>query len=121
HQARQAEQRASNEGWTEKGLVFTNASGGHMARTTLRETFNRILKKAGLPHVRFHDLRHGAATILLSWGIHPKVVQEILGHSQISMTLDTYSHVLPSMQREVTEKWDDWDEGAGAGVIVPAK
>ncbi len=121
HQEKQARQRDSNEGWVEQGLVFTNSVGGHMARTTLRETFNRILKKAGLPHVRFHDLRHGAATILLSWGVHPKVVQEILGHSQISMTLDTYSHVLPSMQREVTEKWDDWDEGAGAGVVLPQK
>jgi integrase len=112
----QAQQRAGNEGWIEQGLVFTNALGGHMARTTIRETFNRILKKAGLPHVRFHDLRHSAATILLSWGVHPKVVQEILDHSQISMTLDTYSHVLPSMQDEVTKKWDDWGGGSGAGV-----
>lgn len=121
HQIQQVKQRAGNEGWVDQGLVFTNALGGHMARTTIRERFNRILKKAGLPHVRFHDLRHSAATILLSWGIHPKVVQEILGHSQISMTLDTYSHVLPSMQDEVTKKWDDWDEGSGAGVLVPAK
>jgi integrase len=63
--------------------------------------------------MRFHDLRHSAATILLSRGTHPKVVQEILGHSQIAMTLDVYSHVLPSMQEDVTKCWDD-DFGAPA-------
>jgi integrase len=64
------------------------------------------LQPAKLPETRFHDLRHTSATLLLSAGIHPKVVQERLGHSQISITLDTYSHVLPSMQREAAEKMD---------------
>jgi integrase len=54
--------------------------------------------------MRFHDLRHTAATLMLSAGVHPKVVQETLGHSQISLTLDTYSHVLPTMQDEAAEK-----------------
>jgi integrase len=67
--------------------------------------------------MRFHDLRHSAATILFSWGTHPKVVQEILGHSQISMTLDVYSHMLPSMQEEVKKRWDN-DFGAGMPVSV---
>lgn len=89
-----------------------------MGVSTMREAFNKVLKGAGLPHIRFHDLRHSAATILLSWGTHPKVVQEILGHSQISMTLHTYSHVLPSMQEYVTKRWDD---DFGAGVPVPEK
>ena len=66
-----------------------------------------LLKKAGLPDIRFHDLRHSAATLLLSAGVHPKVVQEILGHSQISMTLDMYSHVLPTMQLEAINKLND--------------
>ncbi len=57
-----------------------------------------------LPHIHFHDLRHSTATFLLSLAIHPKVVQEILGHSQISMTLDIYSHVLPTMQKEAMER-----------------
>lgn len=57
-----------------------------------------VLRKASLPEIRFHDLRHTCATLLLSKGIHPKIVQEILGHSTISITLDTYSHVLPNMQ-----------------------
>ena len=59
-----------------------------------------------LPIIRFHDLRHTAATIMLSQGVHPKIVQERLGHSTISMTLDTYSHVLPTMQKEAAEKLD---------------
>ena len=62
------------------------------------------MKKAGLPDIRFHDLRHSSATMLLSVGVHPKVVQEILGHSQISMTMDIYSHVLPTMQQEAIGK-----------------
>ncbi len=68
-------------------------------------------KLENLSHMRFHDLRHRAATILLTRGTHPKVVEEILGHSQIAMTLDVYSHVLPSMQEDVTKRWDD-DFGA---------
>jgi len=66
-----------------------------------------LLKKADLPDIRFHDLRHSSATLLLSAGIHPKVVQEILGHSQISMTMDIYSHVLPNMQHEAMKKLND--------------
>jgi integrase len=55
------------------------------------------LKRAGLPHIRFHDLRHTCATLLLSKNVHPKFVQELLGHATIAITLDTYSHVLPGM------------------------
>jgi integrase len=62
-----------------------------------------LLVKAGLPAIRFHDLRHTAATLLLLRGIHPKVVSEMLGHSTISMTLDIYSHVLPDMQRDAVD------------------
>lgn len=54
--------------------------------------------------MRFHDLRHSAATLLLAMGVHPKIVQDLLGHSNIATTMDTYSHVLPSMQREVVDK-----------------
>lgn len=57
--------------------------------------------------MRFHDLRHSAATILMAAGVHPKVVQERLGHTTIAMTMDIYSHVLPSMQRDVADKLDD--------------
>ena len=62
------------------------------------------MKKAELPDIRFHDLRHSAATLLLSLGVHPKVVQELLGHTQISMTMDIYSHVLPGLQQDAVGK-----------------
>ncbi|HEY0755700.1 MAG TPA: tyrosine-type recombinase/integrase [Ktedonobacteraceae bacterium] len=58
----------------------------------------------GLPNIRFHDLRHTAATTLLALGVNPKIVQEMLGHTEISMTMDIYSHVLPTMQREAMHK-----------------
>ena len=74
---------------------------------TLRQLFVDALHDAGLPHMRLHDLRHSAATILLVKGVHPKVVQELLGHSNISMTMNVYSHVLPSMQQAVTDKMND--------------
>jgi integrase len=59
-----------------------------------------VLRKAGLPDIRWHDLRHSAATLLLTQGVHPKVVQEMLGHSSVMLTLDVYSHVLPDLQDE---------------------
>jgi len=68
------------------------------------KSFKAISKEAGLPRIRFHDLRHTSATLLLTAGVHPKVVQERLGHSTISMTLDLYSHVMPSMQEDAAEK-----------------
>ncbi len=70
----------------------------------IRRSFRLILVKAGLPIIRFHDLRHSAASLLLSLGVHAKIVQELLGHSQISLTLDTYSHVLPSLQEEAVSR-----------------
>lgn len=107
HQVQQKlRQTAAGDQWKDKGIVFCNRHGDFLALTTLREQFDRLLTQAGLPHMRFHDLRHSAATILLVAGIHPKVVQERLGHSKISMTPDTYSHVLPSMQREAAKKMD---------------
>jgi integrase len=86
--------------------VFTNAQGSFYSASTLRKVFRRFLVSIGLPHMRFHDLRHSAATILLIMGVHPKIVQEILGHSQIAMTREVYSHDLPSLQEEVTKQWD---------------
>ncbi len=65
---------------------------------------DRREKEADLPDIRFHDLRHSAATMLLGLDIHPKVVQEMLGHSQIGMTMGIYSHVLPTMQVEAVSK-----------------
>jgi len=69
--------------------------------------FKSKLKEAGLPDIRVHDLRHSHASLLLASGINPKLVQEPLGHSSIALTLDTYSHVIPSLQEEVARKMDD--------------
>ena len=69
----------------------------------------------------FHDLRHSAATILLSMGVNIKVVQELLGHSNISITLGTYAHLLPSMQQEVVEKWDDEFGDGNDGTVDEGK
>lgn len=89
------------------GLVFSDTQGGPLRKSNLlRRSFLPLLKRAGLPTIRFHDLRHTAATLLLAQGVHPKIVQERLGHSQISLTLDTYSHVLPGMGREAASKID---------------
>jgi integrase len=90
--------------WSEYGLVFCNRRGGFIIGEHMAKTFHRLLAKAGLPYMRFHDLRYSMATILLAAGVHPKVVQERLGHSTIAITMDTYSHVLPSMQQDVARR-----------------
>lgn len=80
------------------GLVFATETGTLTNPSNLRNrSFKPLLKKTGLPSICFHDLRHTCATLLLSQGTHPKLVQELLGHATIAMTLDTYSHFLPSM------------------------
>lgn len=105
----QLEQREkAGPSWEENNFVFPNIYGRFLSSQTIHTLFKKLLSDAGLPHMRFHDLRHSAATILLSMGVHPKVVQELLGHSQISITLDVYSHVLPSMQRETMDKLNDF-------------
>ena len=97
----------AGERWNERGIVFTNKYGSFLRPDTVLDTFHQLLKDAGLPPMRFHDLRHSAATILFVAGVNPKVIQELLGHSKISMTLEIYSHVLPSMQQEATSKMDE--------------
>ena len=84
--------------YEDQGLLFATDSGRPINPSNLRQrSFLPLLKKANLPQIRFHDLRHTCATLLLSQGTHPKFVQELLGHATIAITLDTYSHVLPSM------------------------
>jgi len=80
------------------GLVFATVTGTLINPSNLRNrSFKPLLKQANLPDICFHDLRHTCATLLLAQGTHPKLVQELLGHATIAMTLDTYSHFLPSM------------------------
>jgi integrase len=75
------------------------------------DRFKTLLKKANLPAISFHDLGHSVAIILLSMGVHPKVVQELLGHNQISMTMDMYNHVLPTMQKDAVNKLNEALQG----------
>ena len=88
-------------------MVFANEVGRPIEAQNVRSrSFWPLLERAGLPRIRFHDLRHTAATLMLGCGVHPKVVSEMLGHSQISITLDLYSHVTPTMQRQATVALD---------------
>jgi Phage integrase family len=84
--------------WQENGLVFPSTVGTPLSGGNLNRTFKATLQRAGLPKsTRFHDLRHTCATLLLRQGVNPKFVQELLGHADISLTLNVYSHVLPDM------------------------
>lgn len=97
---RQAEERlAVGSARQDSGLVFTNALGEN-ALGAVRTSFPALLERAGVPRVRFHDLRHSAATLMLGQGIHPKIVSETLGHLTVAITLDLYSHTTPTMQQE---------------------
>jgi integrase len=101
HHAYQAAERLSwGADYTDSGLVVTAEAGRPLHPESLSGQFVREAKRAGLPQIRLHDLRHSVASILLAQGVHPKVVSEQLGHATIALTLDTYSHVIPSLQQE---------------------
>jgi len=87
--------------------VVDSGHGSPLNPDTLSSAWRRVLKEAGFPHVRFHDLRHAHATLMLLKGIHPKVVSERLGHASIGITLDIYSHVLPTLQTEAARAIDE--------------
>jgi len=107
HRTRQLEERLqAGPTWEDHGLVFSNAYGNYLNPSHLGTDFHKLLKKAQLPMVRFHDLRHTAASLLLKMKVSPKMVQELLGHSDIEMTLGIYSHVLPGIHEEAMEKMD---------------
>lgn len=96
HHARQVGERS--QGYDDRDLVFATAKGTPQSGTNLvNRSFKPILKRVGLPNIRFHDLRHTCATIRFMKGQHPKNVQELLGHSSVVITLDIYSHVIPGM------------------------
>jgi integrase len=107
HRTRQLEERLqAGELWEEHGLVFTNPTGKPMVEETAARHFHQALARAGLPDMRFYDLRHTCASLLLAQGVHMRVVMEILGHSQIAMTMNTYSHVTAQLQRDAANQMD---------------
>lgn len=93
--------------WKENDLIFPNTVGNPREPSNVLKLFKDMLKTAGLPDMPFHSLRHTAGTLMLKEGINPKIVQERLGHADISLTLNIYSHVLPSMQDEAADKLDE--------------
>ena len=105
-----------------RDLVFVSTIGTPLDGITVTRRFQEVLKKAGLPHQRFHDLRHACASLLLAQGVAARVVMETLGHSQISLTLNTYSHVTPALGRAAAERMNDLlhprteDGAAGVGM-----
>lgn len=109
HRRRQLEERMQKAGlWEEHGLVFPSSVGTPLSGGRLARAFKDCLKRAGLPHsTRFHDLRHTCATLLLRQGVNPKYVQELLGHADVALTLNVYSHVLPDMGDAAAGAMDD--------------
>lgn len=103
HRKSQVERRLASELWAHTDLVLDRGDGHLVAQQTIRNRHVAICREADVPICRMHDLRHCAATLLLKAGVNVKIVSEILGHSNISMTLDTYSHVSVDMQRAATD------------------
>lgn len=102
----------------ESGLVFTNLSGHPLEPTRVNAALRQLLAEARLPRIRVHDLRHTTATVLLEAGVHPKVVQDLLGHSTIAVTLDTYSHVAPALHVDAIRVLDQRLTAISAGRLA---
>jgi integrase len=95
HRLQAAERLAAGPNWANEDLVFTRPDGRALHPEYVRRRFDRRMQRAGLPRIRFHDLRHTHATLALQAGVHPNVVSERLGHTTVAMTLDIYSHTIP--------------------------
>jgi integrase len=107
HRVRQMEERLlAGQKWQDSGFVFTTRLGSPLDPRNVLRQFASVLRAAGMAHMRFHDLRHSCATLLLAQGVPARVVQDILGHSAIRVTMDTYSHVMPSMRNEAARAMD---------------
>jgi integrase len=108
HRVRQAKWKLKLGGlYQDRGLIFANETGGLLdAQNIVNRHYKPLLNRAGLPAIRLYDLRHSHATLLMAAGEHPKVVQERLGHSTITLTLDTYTHVVPGMQELASSRLD---------------
>ena len=108
HRRRQLEERlALGTAYRDHDLVFASPLGTPMDPSNLRRAWARIVEASGLAHLRFHDLRHTHATLMLLGGVQPKVVEERLGHADVGITLNTYSHVLPGLQQQAAAQFDE--------------
>jgi integrase len=105
HRSRQLQERlAAGSVWKGSECIFTTECGAPLDPRNDYRAFKKLLKSAELRDVRLHDLRHTAASLLLLQGVSPRVVMEVLGHSQISLTMNTYSHVVPELKREAADR-----------------
>jgi integrase len=123
HRVRQAQERlAAGPAWHDTGLVFVDELGRGYHPQRITDLFQEASAAAGLPRIRLHDLRHTSATLALVAGVHPKIVQERLGHASIGMTLDIYSHVLAGMQHDAAAQVERllWTSAAEATPALPA-
>lgn len=108
HAARQADEQALWEGsWSDLGYVFTREDGRLLAPQVVSKTFQALARRAALPRIRLHDLRHTYATLALAAGVNPRIVSARLGHATVAFTLDIYSHVLPQADRDAAERIAD--------------
>jgi integrase len=101
------ERQFAAENWNDTGLVFTNTVGKPLDHRHVQRQFKALSQAAGLPVIRFHDLRHTAASIMLNRGVQVILVSRILGHSKPSITMDMYGHLLPGGQNEVAAMMND--------------
>lgn len=100
------EKRRAGARWHESDLVFASSIGTPLNRHNVTRDFQALIKRAGLPRQRFHDLRHACASLLLAQNVQPRDIMEILGHSQISLTMNLYSHVMLPAKQEAASKMD---------------
>ena len=108
HYNRQQDAKAqAGPTWEDWGLVFTTPRGTPLNRHVVTKEFQNLLEQVGLPRQRFHDLRHTCASLLLAQNVQARDVMEVLGHSQISLTMNTYSHVMPPALRNAATRMDD--------------
>lgn len=107
HDRQQGERALGGAKWNEWDLVFTTSGGKPIDGTVVSHQFHRILEKAGLPQRRFHDLRHSCATLLEAQKVSPRVAMEILGHSQIAVTMNMYTKVVTALKRDAADRIDE--------------
>jgi len=109
HKAKQAELRQSLEltPLSDNDLVFSHYDGSPLLPNSVTHAWIKLVRRCGLKGIRLHDARHTHASLLLKQGVHPKIVQERLGHGSIQITLDTYSHVAPGLQQAAADKFDE--------------
>jgi integrase len=98
---------AAGNGWEENDLIFPTTIGTPLEHSNLLKTFKRFIQEAGLPEIPFHALRHTAASLMLNHGVPPIIVARRLGHSKVSITLDTYGHLMPEIHSGIADLMDE--------------